>query len=411
MVNDSERSHGTSVPASLLDPELEPFWIEVATRLGRNGNDWRGTVRLSAYRPATARLLTTLVGRPGRRTIDLGDLESELIRLGVGADLTMALASLGHPVSPEPAERRARRAESAATRAAVRAETSRWPDPWASAWADDVIRAGLTARLREDEAIALVGQVRQVLDAIDALGGVTSSRTELAATVTGSSHALDDGTVLERSVARALACRVGSTGAVDDPWSTVGLHRSLLVGAALTWRLPLQPGHPLAVTVEASNDLHVPYVVTRLALDTLALDVDPTVDVLVVENPRVIEYAAQIGANQAVLCGNGNPSTTVTMLIDLLVDAGSSVRYHGDFDAAGIGICARMHARGLTPWMMSSTHYLTAVVGADNAGVALPVDTNTAGETPWDPDLSRVFNERRQIVHEERLLDVLFEAE
>ncbi len=397
-------------PPSLLDADLAPFWSEVSTRLGRNGTDWRGSVRLSPYRPAVARLLTTIVGRPGRRTIDLGDLEAELARLGVGPDLPTSLAVLGHPVSSEPAERRAQRALVTKTRQAVRAEAGRWADPWAPDWADDVIRVGLIARMQQDEAVALVRQVRRVLDAIDDLDGAAFSRTELAATVTGSSHSLDDGTVLERSVARALVHQAGATPTLTDPWASVGSHRSLLVGAALTWRLPLLDSHALSVAVLTSNDLHVPFVVTRMALDTLALAFDPTADVLVVENPRVIEHAAQIGSPQAVVCTNGNPSTTVTMLADLLVGAGCSVRYHGDFDAAGLEICARMHGRGLTPWMMSSTAYLAALTDAEIAGVALPIDGNAAGPTPWDAELHDVFNDHRRIVHEERLLDVLFDA-
>lgn len=396
-----------SVPPSLLAAGLEPFWADLSTRLERNGTTWRGTVRLSSLRPAAARLLTTLVGRPERKTIDLDDLESELARLGVGADLPTALASLGHPVSPERAERRARRAQSARTRDAVRAEVAQWHEPWASEWADDVIRIGLVARLDETEAAALIGQVARMLDAIDDFDGAAFSRSDLAAAVAGDAHALDDGTVLERATARALALRTDLGEGLDDPWSSVGAHRSLLVGAAFTWRFPLLPAHPLAIAASTSTDLGVPFVVTRLAVETLDLDFESTADVLVVENPRVIEHAAQTASDQPMVCTFGNPSTTVTMLIDGLIAAGLSLRYHGDFDAAGLEICARMHAGGLVPWKMTSADYLAAIAEAEAADVELPRESRKAGSTPWDPELEVVFNDNRLIIHEERLLAVL----
>ena len=128
---------------------------------------------------------------------------------------------------------------------------------------------------------------------------------------------------------------------------------------------------------------------------------------LIVENPRVLEHAAQRGATTPMICANGNPSTTVSLLIDGLLAAGATLRYHGDFDVAGLAMCARMHARGVEPWRMSVADYRAALDEADRQGVALPVDRAPCEPTPWEPELEGVFDELRRIVHEERLLHLI----
>lgn len=397
-----------AVPSSLLEGDLPDLWTDVAERLERNGDSWRGTIRLSGYSSHAGHVLTALVGRPGRRTVDVAEVERALVRLGVGEDLVSALAALGRPISPAPAARRAERARVADGRAAARERAADWPEPWATEWVDDLIRAGLLAGLGRDEAIGVLSDVRRVLDAIEGTDGAAFSRTDLAATVLGSAHALDDGTLLERATARALRLSQAGDGTDGvDPWATIGAYRNLLAGAALTWRLPLVGGHPLAPVVQRCSELGLPFVLTRLAIDAVGVTCVVGSDVLVVENPRVIEYAAQIGAAQAVVCANGNPSTTVTELVAMLAGSGAQLRYHGDFDAAGLEICGRMHARGLAPWRMGAQDYLDALQVAEEAGVPLPVDHRACGPTPWDPALRDVFEEHRRIVHEERLLDDL----
>ncbi len=153
--------------------------------------------------------------------------------------------------------------------------------------------------------------------------------------------------------------------------------------------------------------MRLPFVVTRLALDTIGCSFAPGAEVLIVENPRVLEHAAQRGVATSMICANGNPSTTVNLLIDGLLEAGATLRYHGDFDVAGLAMCARMHARGVQPWRMSVHDYLAALDEADRQGVALPVDLAPCVETPWDPELHVVFDDHRRIVHEERLLHLL----
>lgn len=401
------------VPPSLLGDELASFWAGLARRLERNGHAWRGTVSVKALSSSARGVLWSLVGTPGRATVDMSTLESVLVALGVGDDLADALGALGAPVSTRPGEARVERARRAEGRSTARRLVASWPESWAATWIDELVAAGVLAGYGPDDAAELVTSVRRVLDAIE-VGPASISRIDLAANVLGSSHALDPGTRVERAITRALSHLIAEAAGepvgsaeLDDPWMQLGVHRSLVSGAALTWRLPLLGSEPIASAVRTCDDLSVPFVVTRLVLETVELTFDGDADVLVVENPRVLEFAAQRGASTPMICANGNPSTTVNQLIDGVLSAGAQLRYHGDFDVAGLAMCARMQARGVEPWRMGAVDYLVALRAAELQGVALPVDRAPCDATPWDPGLRDVFDDHRLIVHEERLLDAI----
>ncbi|MEB0307590.1 DUF2399 domain-containing protein, partial [Cryobacterium sp. 10I1] len=82
--------------------------------------------------------------------------------------------------------------------------------------------------------------------------------------------------------------------------------------------------------------------------------------VSVCENPAVIaaaadRYGAGAGAGAGagggfvpIVCVNGQPGAAVLRLLTQLVEGGSRLRYHGDFDAGGVTI-ARTVARSV-PW-------------------------------------------------------------
>ena len=99
-----------------------------------------------------------------------------------------------------------------------------------------------------------------------------------------------------------------------------------------------------------------------------------TAPVLLVENPRLVEAAAERGTPFCVVATNGNPASAVIRLVRAMLDAGIEVRHHGDFDAAGIGIVRRLHALGCTPWRMGARDYGDALAVARGLGVELPVE-------------------------------------
>lgn len=430
---------------------LDEVWALVRVRLEKQGVHSRGRVRLPALGTPARLALTSLLGRPPAKSIDLVALERALVALELGTDLAGAMAALGHPVSHEPARRREERATGRAARDAARREAATWPEPWAGAWIDEVVRAGILRGFNLEGASGFMASVRVVLDELGPAvatadrtveASASRSRTDLAAQVLGSSHALDAGTRLEAALTRALAWSIdpGDTPEGDPPvalpikqadngaterhgdgegsieqldprdlWDRAGFHLDLTSGPVLTWALPLRAGSALAELSASATAVGVPLHLSRFALRDHPVSVEAGVEILVVENPRIVEAAAQSGTERSVVATNGNPSAAVRLLLDQLLACGATLRYHGDFDAAGMAICARLAALGLVPWRMDAADYRAAVASADQAGVELPVDDAPAGPTAWDPELQAEYNAQRRIVHEERLLPRLLE--
>jgi uncharacterized protein (TIGR02679 family) len=353
-------------------------------------------------------VLKSLVGRPLGKTVDLAALEAGLVRLGIEKDLAAALATLGHDVSDEPARRRSERAERKEARHIARATAAEWAEPWAREWIDEVIRAGVLRGLGVGHARDLLQYVRTVLDYLGQDHPTPISRVDLAARLLGSAHALDNGTRLEAALSRALVFKIGPTDH-RDLWAQVGVHLDLTSAPALTWRLPLSSDCGLARLAAAASDGGIPLHLSRFSLEAYPADVPRGSRILVVENPRVVEAAAQMRAAIPVISTNGRPSSTVLLLLAQLREAGAELPYHGDFDAAGLAICESLTRFGVVPWRMTAADYLAALAAADAQGTVLPQDPQAPGPTPWDPALQRTFNRERRIVHEERLLPGLIE--
>lgn len=356
-----------------------------------------------------------MLERTPTATVDLEILEDRLNGLGVGTDLAAALSALGHPPSREPEQRRSERASATAAKQAARDLVGHWPEPWATEWVDQTIRSGALRGMTVDQAVGFMGDIRRVLDVLaDRQGSLaaTVSRTDLAAELLGQSHALDRDTRLGNTLERALALRADPQDN-REPWTQAGVHLDLVSAPVLTWNLPAIPSSGGAGGIDRliveSHRLSVPLQLNRYTLERHPVTVEEGSEILVVENPRVVEAAAQRNSTKAVIATNGNPSTAVRTLANQLLECGATLRYHGDFDAAGLGICARMHSLGMMPWRMDATDYLAAIEAAESSGVALPTDTTGPPVTPWDPVLKSVFAERRLVVHEERLLEQLLD--
>jgi uncharacterized protein (TIGR02679 family) len=392
-----------SVPPSLALADLAPVWAIVRERLERCGFEHRGRIRLPPLGREAALVMSSLQRRRSSM-LDLAQLEAELRRLGVGDDLVTALAMLGHEPSTEPAQRRAERAALRAGREAARGAVGQWEATWAAQWIDEVIRAGLLRRLREDDAVRLVARAQEVLDFLEARRESELSRVDVAAQSLGDAHALDDGTRLEAMVRRALRNTIGDER--RDVWAAAGVHRDLVSVPVLTWNLPLTDT-PLAAAATTAVELGVPMHITELALRRHPIRVAEGASVLVVENPRVAEAAAQRCPDFGLVCTSGNPSLTTRSLLRRLTNAGATLRYHGDFDAAGLAMAARMLALGIRPWRMTADDYEAALVDAERDGVDLPIDDAPVPSTLWHPALQRAFEKSRRVVHEERLLDQL----
>lgn len=393
----------------LADPGLAPLWSAVHAALDRNGLDWRGRLTLPELVPEGRRRLGVLIERPvppGRRTVSLAELAAGMARVA-GADLVDVLAELGHAPAGRREALRARQEATRARRAALDGAVAEYlPDAtWGTGWAHAAWTDGLFASYPPTEVRAVISRVGQVL----ACGGSGRSRNEIAARLLGDSHALDSATRLAALVTRALVVRDGPE-TERAAWERAGMPLDLVSAPVLTWGLPLIGDGAVAAAARAMTGAGLPLHLSVLALRAQPPRVAAGTPVLVVENPRLVEVAAQRNLPAAVLCTHGNPTTAPNEAVAALRVAGAQLRYHGDFDAPGLAMAARAHTAGCAPFQMSARHYRDAVAAAAAAGVDLPRDPAPAPATAWDPDLAILFEDRRFVVHQERVMDEVLAA-
>ena len=396
-------------PSSLLSQDLSPLWVAVRDRLERRGSASRGRLQIVPLSTVGRHVLSSLVGRKLTATIDLSALEDALVRVGAGLDLVDALDRLGHAMSFDQEHRRTDRDLRKQAREDARQAIISWPEDWAKDWIEEIIQAGLLRGLDPVRSLEVVVGVRRCLNAL-AAPEQPRSRVELAALVLGDSHALDPGTRLGAAVARALR-QVYFSELYDDTdrsaWDRAGVPSDTVSAPALTWNLPVKAANPLAPIFHTATLLGSVAHVSQMALRATPVEVPPGTTVLFTENPRVVEEAARRRSPLSVASTNGNPSVAVRLLVLQLLASGAILHYHGDFDAAGLGISRRMEALGLRPWHMDVCDYERAVGSAVAAEVDLPMDRADPGSTPWDEPLREVFRTSMRVVHEERLLDEL----
>ena len=273
-----------------------------------------------------------------------------------------------------------------------------------------MVITGMLDGLDSQAVEGLVGRVRRLLDHIERHAPVSGK--ELAAKLFGSAHALDKEdkrTKLAGAVTRVLRERerdFNSEGYVL--WEKVGILQCRVSAPVLTWSLPVPAagGSFLDEQIRSATAGGLPLHISLFALQKYRITVPQDMRVLVVENPRLVEAAAERGMPSCVITTNGDPTTAVKTLLQQLRESGASISYHGDFDSWGIKSCSRMcEHHGAEPWMMRASDYEAAVDRAEEAGIRLDHDPYDCGETPWDPDLQAAFNRLRRQVHEEFVLD------
>lgn len=396
------------------DPALSQVWTTVRDRLERNGIEPHGTVTVRGLDRAGRHAVSGLVGRPVLRDsarIDLGDLDRLVRERAGGSGLVALLESIGGPLRNRVAERSAGAAAREQPYAAARAWLAEHPgtgaSPWVEPWLAAVRSSGVLSRIGDpDVASRRVVQALDVAAALTAGVNVPVARNVLAATVTGNSHALDDGSVLAHLVQRALAgvdeesppATAVARRRLWDRWGVLPDNVSstcLLLGVRPLGSSPVE--QRLRMAAEAGDPLHV------TAWDLLRADLttEPATRVLVCENPRVLEaLATDRGGSVTVVCTSGMPGVVTTDLLRRLRDSGADLRYHGDFDWPGIAIANRLTAQlGCRPWLMSASDYLVAV---RPNGLALE---GSEVRAVWDDDLSPAMREQGVAVHEEAVLD------
>jgi len=408
----------SELPGWLREPALQPVWLAVRERLQSNGIEPRGKVTLRDLDRSARHAVSGLLGRPVLREtvrVDLAELD-EVIGARSGGGLVAVVAALTGPLTDRVALRSDRDTARQAPYTAVRAWLDEHPDAargWTEPWLAAVRSAGVLSRMPAGASAsrALLQAARLAAELTEVPPPPAAARNELAARHTGDAHALDDGAVCGALVLRALALAAGSPAPRSPAerrvlWEAVGVNSDRVSTTVLT--LGLQPvgSGPLARRLQDAAGVGDPVHLTAWDLDRAAVAVPARTSVLVCENPRVLEAAAtRHGGAYAVVCTSGMPATVALTLLEQLAAAGAHLRYHGDFDWAGVVIANRLVQRvGCLPWRMSAADYLAAV-GPDG----LPLSGSPV-EASWDDKLGAAMCGVGLAVHEEAVLEELLQG-
>lgn len=393
----------TALPTWITDPALADAWVRIRDRFEKSGLVPTGRVQLAVATREQRHALGGLLGRSittDAVRVDLGDLDRRLrSRSGAGGLLEVLTRLHGHEPQDRPG---ARWRANAARQAPLDRAAELVQAPWGAAWVDSLRRTGhLTGRR---DAMVTIEQAASVLHELVVPDIREQSRVELAARILGNAHALDTDRLLPRIVLRGLAAASGTAPPQTAPeaarlWSMFGVEPDLLSRTCLVLGV-LGPGHVgkrLRLAAESGDPVHI----TEWDLRRLpALDAALERDIVVCENPRVLEAIAESGADgRAVVCTSGEPNFVVAGVLGRLHGAGARLRYHGDFDWPGIAIANRLrHSFGVEPWLMGAEDYVQAV-RSDGQALGSP-----AVEPTWDADLGAAMRLHNRAVHEESML-------
>jgi uncharacterized protein (TIGR02679 family) len=402
------------VPDWLADPALSPLWEAARDRLERSHLVPAGRIVLTGLQRAERHAIGGLLARPivaDRVTVDLAQLDEILVRRSPYRGLAAAVAALtGRPLH----DRRAQRSAAAAAREEpltlirelLASETAFAEVTWGEAWLAGIRRSGLLTRAadRAQSARHAVTVLAELLPS----AAVVTSRTELAARLTGSAHGLDDGTIVAQLVLRALALDVGSeppatASARRDLWERYGVTADTVSSTCLALGVLAHGGEPVArrlrIAAEAGEPVHI------TPRDMLSLRLARHGRVLVCENPRVLEAMAdRFGGDVPAVCTSGQPRLVTLELLRRMGRAGAELRYHGDFDWPGVAIANRVIAEvGTQPLLMGAADYQAAA----RSGRATLDLTGVPVAASWDPALATAMARLGVAVHEEAVLSDL----
>jgi uncharacterized protein (TIGR02679 family) len=395
--------------------DLDRLWDAAASRLERNGLAPRGLVLLDGLSREERFALAGLIGRRvgERARVDLAVVDARLRETGVASGLVAAVTARRGALVDRPGARAAKAASRAELWSAIRAAlTSAGLDgePWLEVWLESI--RPVVGRLDRTRAQSVATTAVRCVARLS-WSAPGTGRTELASVVAGSSHALDDGSVLGALVLRAIASRLGtplpsSAAERRQLWALGGVLCDEVSTTVLTLGLRPSGASSVAQSVCGRSDAGCETHLTLRDLSRLDRLVPVGTPVSVCENPRVLEAAMDAASRWVVVCTAGNPTVVVTALLSRLVSDGADLRYHGDFDWPGLAIANRViDAFGAMAWRMGTADYEDAMVGA-SAGVVelLPLEGRPVAAV-WDVELKARMERAGVAVHEEAALDVL----
>lgn len=421
---------GDEAAAWWRGPRLARAWAVIGARLEQTGLLPTGGVTVSGLDRFERRALSDLLGNAvlnAKAQVDLVQLDARLReRAGVGV-VAAAEQVCGRPLVDRQAERARREARRSAPLEHAREWALDHPEVapgLIEEWAEGLARDGIL--MRDPDPTALITDALRVIDERGPHHHDVPpiARTELAARLRGDAHALDDGRRLPAVILRLVRLLAGEAGGADeggdpavqadlpglaDPadladggppggrllWEQVGVVTDRVSSTCLVLGLrftPAGPGERLRHVTER-DPAHLMW----WHLDA-GLQFASGQRVLVCENPRVLEAAAEIGVvGWGFVCTSGRPALVTAEVLARLRAAGARLLYHGDFDWPGVDMANDLVRRfDVEPWRMSAADY-----------GAVPAQLELAGrrvEALWDPGLAGAMAHRGLAVHEESTL-------
>jgi uncharacterized protein (TIGR02679 family) len=392
-------------------PELRRLLDALQRRIER-GRPLGGIVTLSSASAEERAAVDALFGRKSTRgeslQVDLDLLAATLREAGICLDLRDAIGALRGSIVDERARAAQREAVWSAVWQAAAANFARYAvlQPWLAT----LSRLGIVRRLCGNEPAAAEAVLSDVARVANALPTRAEPLAAFAARLFCNAHALDPGTPRATLAVRAAA-RIGGVRFADDAegrraaWASVGVMCDELSTPALVFNFTAGHDTPLAgMLLHARLGIEPVHLSLRLLLHWPLAD-DATLmgkEIFVCENPTLVTLAAdRLGARCApLICVNGQFTTPLLVLLRQLRAAGARLRYHGDFDPAGLAIARRVMAEsGAGPWRFGAEDYLAAPKGERFSG--------QPGATPWNEALRGAMAENGRAVHEEAVFDLL----
>lgn len=271
-----------------------------------------------------------------------------------------------------------------------------------------------TSRRLPADPIARQEHLRLVLVALNALPHDGTGLARFATEVYGRAHALDRGPVpaaILRAIARLTNSPAPETAAERRAlWARMGIAMDSVSSTVLVHALTLPGDGPISEILTAAVRSGVP---ARLTLGQIRHYVERRQPpghhpvVYVCENPSVVESAAEAlhGDCAPMVCVEGHPSVAANLLLSTLRQAGAHLRYHGDFDWAGLAIASDMIASGATPWRFSAIDYCETL--ATPHAELPPLRDRPGTSAAWDPQLVPAMTTHAVAVEEEHVIQTL----
>jgi len=359
-------------------------------------------------RQALARLLGKPTTRSGAISVSLAELDALVRHAGLGSGLVEAVEALSGPI----VNHRREQAEIAESWRILFEEAVHLSDKRSPVveWLVELERSRLLARLTKGDVDYGRGLLGHAVDIACRLPLSGTPIAELAATVTGDSHALDTGMPLSAILLRLISRLSGieewaTPEGRRSAWASVGVIVDELSAPVLVLNLKASGDSELDRAANLHAQIGEPYRISTRQLLRRRLRFTAAVlggTVYVCENPPVVAAAAErLGKFCApLICIEGQPKTAAHVLILQLREAGIDIAYHGDFDWPGLGIGNVMVRRyGSTPWRFGTADYQEAPKGKGLRGQSI--------KASWDAALSIAMTESGKSVHEEAVLPTL----